>query len=82
MVVPAAVRAAAHADDPPRLGHLVVDLPQRGRHLVGHRARDDEDVGLARRGPEECPQPVLVVPRGRQVHHLDGAAGEAEGHGP
>jgi hypothetical protein len=24
----------------------------------------------------------LIVARGREVHHLDGAAGQAEGHGP
>lgn len=82
VIIPAAVRTAAHADDPARLRHLVVDLPQRGRHLVGHRTRDDQDVGLARRGSEESSQPVLVVSWGGEVHHFDGAAREAEGHGP
>jgi len=82
MVIPAPVRAAAHADDPPGLRHLVVDLPQRGGHFVGERAGDDHDVGLARGGAEDDAQAVLVVARGGEVHHFDGAAGEAEGHGP
>ena len=82
VVVAAAVGAGAHADDPARVGHLVVDLAQGGRHLVGEGAGDDHDVRLARRGAEDDAQPVLVVARRGQVHHLDGAAGQAEGHGP
>src|SRR5262245_20800174 len=38
VVVAAAVRAGAHGDDPARLGHLVVDLAQRGSHFVDERA--------------------------------------------
>merc|ERR1719189_1951825 len=45
VVVAAPVGAAAHADHPPRLGHLVVNLPEGGRHLVGQRARHDDHVG-------------------------------------
>ena len=82
MIVPATVGTTAHADDPARVGHLVVNLPQRRRHLVGQRAGDDHHVGLARRGAEDDAQPVLVVARRAEVHHLDGAAGQAEGHGP
>lgn len=82
VVVAAAVGARAHGDDPARLGHLVVDLAQRGRHLVGEGAGHDHDVRLAGRGTEDDAHAVLVVARGRQVHHFDGAAGEAEGHGP
>ena len=82
MIVPAAVRAAAHRDHPARLGHLVVHLAQGRRHLVGERAGDDHDVGLARARAEDDAHAVLVVAGRGQVHHLDGAAGEAEGHGP
>ena len=82
MVVPAAVRAAPHANHPAGLRHLVVDLAERGRHLVRERARDDHDVGLAGGGAEDDAHAVLVVARGGEVHHFDGAAGEAEGHGP
>lgn len=35
VVVAAAVGAAAHADNPSGLGHLIIDLTQGGRHLVG-----------------------------------------------
>ena len=82
MIIPAAVGAAAHADHPARVGHLVVDLAEGGSHLVGQGAGDDHDVGLARRGAENYAEAVLVVARGGEVHHFDGAAGEAEGHGP
>jgi len=82
MVVPSAVGTRAHGNHPPRLRHLIVHLSQRGRHLVGQRARDDHHVGLTRRGTEDDAQSVLIVARGGEVHHFDGAAGEAEGHGP
>lgn len=75
VVIPAAVGAGAHADDPAGIGHLVVDLAQGGSHFVGQGARDDHDVGLARGGAEDDAQAVLVVARGGEVHHLDGAAG-------
>jgi len=82
MVIPAPIGAAPHADHPPRIRHLVVDLSESGSHLVGECAGYDHDVGLARAGAEDYAQAVLVVARGGEVHHLDGAAGEAEGHGP
>ena len=82
VVIPAPVSAAAHTDHPPRLGHLVVDLAERGSHLVGEGAGHDHDVGLAGGGAEDYSQAVLVVARSGEVHHFDGAAGEAEGHGP
>ena len=82
VVVAAAVGAGAHADDPAGVGHLVVDLAQGGRHLVGQRAGDDHHVRLARRRAEDDAQAVLVVARRGQVHHLDGAARQPEGHGP
>ena len=49
---PAGARADAHRDHPLRLEHLVVDLAQRRGHLVRDPARDDQQVGLARRGAE------------------------------
>ena len=82
VVVAAAVRTAAHGNHPARLGHLVVHLPKRRRHLVRERAGDNHDVRLARRGAEDDAHAVLIVAGGGQVHHLDGTAGEAEGHGP
>lgn len=82
MVVAAAVGAAAHGDDPSRVGHLVVDLAQGGGHLVGEGAGDNHDVGLAGGRAEDDAQAVLVVSRRGEVHHFDGAAGQAEGHGP
>ena len=82
MVIPAAVGAAAHTDDPARLGHLVINHAQRRSHLVRQRAGDDHHVGLPRRGAEDDSKSVLVVAWGGKVHHFYGAACEAEGHGP
>src|SRR5664280_2221315 len=76
----AAAGADPHRQHPLRLGHLVVDLPQHRGHLLAHPASDDHQVGLAGRGPKhlhaEARQIVATRP-GR--HHLDRAAGQAEG---
>src|SRR5438874_5116802 len=48
VIIAAAIGARPHRDHVTRLRHLVVDLAQRRRHLVGQRARDDHDVGLPR----------------------------------
>ena len=80
---PARARARAHRDHPLRLEHLVVDLAQRGGHLVRHSAGDDQQVGLARRRAEALhPETGDVVAGRDDRHHLDRAAGEAERVGP
>src|SRR5690606_9988170 len=43
-------RARAHGDDVLGPGHLLAEALERRRHLVGHRARHDHEVGLAGRG--------------------------------
>jgi len=82
VVVTTTVGAATHGDDPSRVWHLVVDLAKGGRHLVRERAGDDHDIGLTGRGAENNSHAILVVAWGRQVHHLDGAAGKSEGQWP
>jgi hypothetical protein len=82
VVVAATVGAATHGDDPSGLGHLIVDLAEGGRHLVGEGAGDNHDVGLARRGTENDSHAILIVTGCGEVHHLNSAAGETEGHGP
>lgn len=82
VVVPAAVRAASHANNPPRLGHLIVHLAQGRRHLVRQGAGDNHHVRLTGRRAENDTQAILIVPRGGEVHHFHGAARETEGHGP
>ena len=82
MIITPAIRARAHTDHPSGFWHLVVDLPQGGSHFVGERAGNDHDIRLARRGAEDYAQSVLIVARGGEVHHLNGAAGQAECHGP
>src|SRR5205807_3854070 len=46
VVEAAGARAHAEGDDPLRLGHLVIDTLEDGRHLVADRTDDEEDVGL------------------------------------
>src|SRR3569623_737664 len=82
MVIAAAVGAGAHRDHPAPLGHLVVDAAPRRRHLVHQCAGDDHHVGLARTRTEHHAEAVEVVTRGAGMHHFNGTAGEAEGHGP
>ena len=82
VVVSSSVRAAAHGDDPSRVGHLVVHLSQRRGHLVCEGSGDNHDIRLTGRGTENDTETILVVSWGGQVHHLDGAAGKTEGHGP
>ena len=52
MVVPSTVCARPHGQDPLGLGHLVVDLPEGGGHLVGQGPGHDDAVGLAGAGAE------------------------------
>src|SRR5437667_7241104 len=77
VVIAPAIGARAHRNDPTRLGHLIVDFAQRGRHLVAQGARNDHDIGLARTGPEHHTEAVQVVARGASVHHLHRAAGKS-----
>ena len=83
VVVAATIGARAHGQHPARLRHLVIDLAQRRRHLVAQRAGHDHQVGLARTGAEHFGAEARdVVARRSSVHHLHGAAGQAEGDWP
>lgn len=44
MVMPTSISTASHADNPPRIRHLIIQLSQSGSHLVGKCASDDHDV--------------------------------------
>src|SRR3954454_13269696 len=73
--------AGAHRDHPLGLEHLVVDAADDRRHLHRDPARQDHHVCLAGRGSEGLgAEPRDVVARGDHRHHLDGAAGQSEGH--
>lgn len=82
MIVATAICAAAHRNNPSRLWHLVIDLPQSRGHLVRQCARHNHNVRLTRRRAKDYTQSILVVARCRQVHHLHGTAGESKRHGP
>ena len=51
-VRPAGDRAGADGDHELRRRHGVVGLLQREAHVLGHRAGDEQPVGVARRGDE------------------------------
>lgn len=53
VVVPTAVCATSHTDNPTGVGHLVINLSESGSHLVGQGPRDDHDVGLPGGGTED-----------------------------
>src|SRR5882672_8668642 len=79
VVEAAGARAHAEGDDPLRLGHLVVDALEDGRHLVADRPDDEEDVGLAGgEAREPRTEAVDVVVRARRRHVLHPAAGGHE----
>src|SRR5207248_8915705 len=64
-------------------GHLVVEALDARGHFVVDGAGDDHEVGLAGRGAEGAgAEAIEVETASADGHHLDGAAGEAEGHGP
>src|SRR3954453_3542470 len=79
----AGVGARTERDDVLRLGHLLVEPPDGGTHLVGHGARDAHQVGLpgtVREGDD--PEPDEVVPAHAGRDELDRAAGQAEVEDP
>ena len=79
----AGVGAGAERDDVLGLGHLVVEPADGGRHLVGHGAGHDHQVGLPRTGRErDDAEADEVVPGHRGGDELDRAAGEAEVEDP
>lgn len=82
VIIPAPVGARAHADHPARFRHLVVDLAQSRSHFVGQSSGHNHHVGLAGRGSKDYAQTILVVARGREVHHLYGTAGKPKSHRP
>lgn len=67
---------------PSRLRHLIVYLSQRRCHLIRQRTSNNHNIRLPWRSTENDTKAILIVAGGGKVHHLDGAASKAEGHGP
>jgi len=82
MVIASSVRTTSHRDHPSWVRHLIVYLAKCWSHLVRERTGNDHDIGLTWRSTEDYTESILIVPRGTEMHHFDGTAGEAEGHGP
>lgn len=74
VVVTSTIGAASHTDDPARIGHLVVDLSQSRRHFVGQSSSNNHHIRLSGRGSENNTKSILIVARGRQVHHFHSTA--------
>ena len=74
--------AAAHCNYPLGFRHLLVENLYRLRHLLHHRASHNHHVRLPGRGPRHYPEAVKIVVGHVGAYHLDGAAGQAECHGP
>lgn len=78
MMIATPIRTTTHANDPLRIRHLVVAPAERWAHFVRHGACYDHHVGLSRGGTEDYTETVLVVAGHGDLHHFDGAAGEAK----
>ncbi len=75
--------AGAHGDHPLGLGHLIVELANDRSHLLREAARDDHQVGLARRRAKNFGAETRDVETGGgHGHHFNGAAGETESKRP
>ena len=75
----AAVGARAHGDHVLGVGHLLVEPQDGGSHLVGHGARDHDQVGLtgAGRQRDDAQTHDVVAGRRKGGAHLDRAARKA-----
>lgn len=82
VIISASIGTGAHGDHPPGLGHLIVHFTKGRCHLVGQSSSNDHDIGLTGRGTEDNSEAILIITSSSHVHHLDGTAGETEGHGP
>lgn len=82
VVVATTVGTTAHADNPPGVGHLIINLAESRGHLVRQCTGDNHNIGLTRRSTENDSKTILIVTGGRKVHHLHGAACKTEGHRP
>ena len=47
VIVSSTIGTTAHTDHPPRLGHLVINLPEGWRHLVCQGSSNNDDISLS-----------------------------------
>mmetsp|Transcript_11222 Transcript_11222/g.16379 ORF Transcript_11222/g.16379 Transcript_11222/m.16379 type:complete len:234 (-) Transcript_11222:97-798(-) len=82
VIISTTIRTGSHGNNPPRLGHLIINLPQSRRHLIRQGSGDDHDIGLTGGGTEYHTETLHIVSGGGGVHHFYSAASKSEGHGP
>jgi len=78
----AAIGAASYGNNIPRLRHLIIDAPDDLSHLLRHGAGNKHKVRLPRRASGDDSHSVKIIVTGIHGHHLDGASGQSERHGP
>ena len=78
----AAVGTASHGNHIARLRHLIIDAPDDLGHLLRHGTCHEHEVRLSRRAPGDDSHSVKIIVTGIHGHHLDGASGQSERHGP
>ena len=64
VIVSSSIGATAHAHNPSRVRHLIVDLPQSRSHLVRECAGNDHNVRLPWGCPENDAESILIIARG------------------
>jgi len=75
--------AGAHRDHPFRFRHLLVQVADHWGHFIGNAPGDDHQVRLPRRATKNLrPEARDIEARCAHGHHFDGAARQAERHGP
>mgnify|MGYP002063970646 CR=1 FL=1 len=77
-------RAADRFLDDAGVGRVVLDTrpPTGGLVQVRVLARDDHQIGLARRRTGDGAKAVQIGPRAAGLHEFDATAGRGKGHGP
>ena len=78
VVVATPIGAGTHRNHPARFGHLVVHLAQGRRHFVAQRAGHNHHVRLPWARAKHDTEAIQVVARSTRVHHLHGAACQAD----
>jgi hypothetical protein len=82
VVVATTIGTTTHADNPARVGHLIVNLAQGRSHLVRQCTSHNHNIRLSRRSSENDSKSILIITWGGKMHHLHGTACKTEGHGP
>jgi len=82
VIISSSIGTAAHAYNPPRLWHLVIDFSECWGHFICQSSSNDNNISLTGGGSEHNSVPVHVISRGSYVHHFHCTAGKSKGEWP